>query len=83
MSTVYFLPKSEKDFARLPKKEKVKIEKVIKGISQNPFVGKKLGGELLGLYVARAWPYRILYKFEKTFKAVIIVHILHRQEAYK
>lgn len=81
MPKVYFLPQSEKEFDRLPKKAKTKVEKIITQIGKNPLLGKKLGGKLKGLYSARAWPYRIIYKVERS--TIIIIRILHRQRAYK
>ena len=82
MPKVYFLPQSKKEFDILPKQEKKKVEKVIKKLSKSSSIGKKLGGKLKGLCSARAWPYRIIYKIELPTK-IIIVHVLHRQKAYK
>lgn len=81
MIKVYFLPNSRKELDRLPGKAKNKIEKAIKKINQEPTSGKKLRGDLKGLYAIRVWPYRIIYKIERNY--IVIIHILHRQKAYK
>lgn len=74
---------AQKQYSRLPKPQKSKILKKLTELERNPYVGKKLEGELKGLYSLRAWPYRILYGINED-KQIIEVHkIAHRQGAYK
>jgi mRNA-degrading endonuclease RelE of RelBE toxin-antitoxin system len=74
---------AEKQYKHLPKNQQAKVFKKLVEIEQNPYVGKRLEGELSGTYSLRAWPYRILYEISKN-KQIIEVHkIAHRQGAYK
>ena len=74
---------SEKDFDKLPKIEKKKVLKKLRTIEQNPISGKPLTGELKTFYSVRAWPYRIVYEFNKKENMVIVHKIQHRQGVYK
>ncbi|MEK7186332.1 MAG: type II toxin-antitoxin system RelE/ParE family toxin [Patescibacteria group bacterium] len=74
--------KAKRDYKRLPKFAISKIEKKLEFISQNPYSGKKLGGELGNFWSLRVWPYRIIYEINKKKKLVEIHKIIHRQSAY-
>lgn len=77
---------AEKQFRKLPKPVRSKVEKKLKLLVENPHAGKKLSGEYENQRSIRAWPYRIIYytvisTSEK--EVVIVLSILHRQGAYK
>ena len=72
---------AERNFSRLSVKDRKKIIKKLRLIESEPLIGKKLRGELKGLLSLKAWPYRIIY--EKKRGKVIVLHISHRQKAYK
>lgn len=74
--------KAEKDLANLSAKYRKKVLIVLLRLVEDPFFGKKLDGELKGLYSCRVWPYRIIYKVYKTDLVVIIIRIGHRQGIY-
>ena len=74
---------SEKDLTKLPKVEKKKVFKKLKAIESNPLSGKPLAGELKTFYSVRAWPYRIVYEFNKKDNIIIVHKIQHRQGVYK
>lgn len=74
---------AQKKFQRLPKQEQKKIARKLIILGNNPYLGKKLSGELEGFYVIRAWPYRILYEIGKYKKEIIVNSIQHRQGVYK
>ncbi|KKP47671.1 MAG: Addiction module toxin, RelE/StbE [Candidatus Woesebacteria bacterium GW2011_GWA1_33_30] len=74
---------SEKEFAKLPKVEKKKVLKKLRAIEKSPLLGKPLTGELKSFYSVRAWPYRIIYEFDKKRNIIIVHKIQHRQGAYK
>lgn len=79
---VYLSKDAQKEFNRLSKSDRDKIKKKLLAISENPHIGKKLIGELVGILSVRAWPYRILY--EINLKKRVEVHkIAHRQGIYK
>lgn len=82
MVKVFVTPRAQKDTKEIPEREKSKIKKKLSLLEDDPQAGKKLFGELAGFYSLRVWPYRIIY-FVKENSEVWIVHILHRQGAYK
>lgn len=71
-----------KQYKRLPKPDQIKVKKKLLLLVNNPYIGKKLGGEFVGIYSLRAWPYRILYGVNEQEKKVEIHKIKHRQGAY-
>ncbi len=82
---IYLTTDAEKQFKKLPKPERSKIQKKFNLLAENPQAGKKLAGEYAGQRSLRAWPYRIIYIISETpnQEAVLIIAILHRQGAYK
>lgn len=82
MAKLFLSTQAIKDTKRIPEVEKRKIRKKLDTLETDPFIGKKLGGELAGYYSLKVWPYRIIYLIKKNGE-VWITHILHRQGAYK
>jgi len=70
-----------KDLIKLAKSERRKIVKKFHVIKNNPLAGKPLQGEYKGLFAAKSWPYRIIYKIETD--RVIVYKVAHRRAAYK
>ena len=56
---------AEKQLARLPRKDQERIWAAIECLRTEPFVGKKLDGDLEGIYSLRIGTYRILYEIHK------------------
>ena len=77
---IVYKPEAVRQLHKLPQSEKKKVVKKLFLLSQNPFFGKRLKGELEGLRSLRAWPYRIVY--EISAKSVVILSVVHRQSAY-
>lgn len=75
-------PNAKKELAKLPKQDRQRIVAAFCSLSQNPFIGKKLKGELEGRYSFRVWPYRIVYQIYKSELLIIVIKIGHRQEVY-
>jgi len=75
-------PKAEKQFVKLPKIEGKKVIKKLDLLIREPFVGKKLSGDLEGYFSVRSWPYRIIYHINKSKRVIWIDSIVHRQGAY-
>ena len=74
---------AEKALARIPEREQEKIYRKLKELSHDPYIGKKLKGDLQDRHAIRIWPYRILYCIEKKIVTVFILDIGHRQGIYK
>lgn len=73
---------SQKQYEKLPKTEKLKIRKKLQVLENHPYDGKRLTGEMQGIYSIRAWPYRILYEINATKKRIEVHKIAHRQGVY-
>lgn len=80
---IKFEKKAEKELDKLPIQYQKRILAALPIIAVDPFIGKKLEGEVVGLYSYRVWPYRIIYKIYKKFLVIVVIHIGHRQGAYK
>lgn len=80
---VRFEKKARKELDKIPIHYQKRILAILPIIAADPFVGKKLDGELTGLYSYRVWPYRIIYKIYKKVLVVVIIRIGHRQGVYK
>jgi addiction module RelE/StbE family toxin len=75
---------ARKELDKIPLQYQKKVLVALPIIASDPFIGKKLSGKLNGLYSYQVWPYRIIYKIYKNILLVIIIiHIGHRQSAYK
>lgn len=74
---------ASKQYKRLPKSEQTKIHKKLIALQRDPYEGKKLTGEFVGIRSLRAWPYRILYEINEEKKNIEIHKIAHRQGVYK
>jgi mRNA-degrading endonuclease RelE of RelBE toxin-antitoxin system len=81
MNNLYYKPEAIKALKKLSSPEKKKIVRKLELLGLNPEAGKMLKGKLANLYSLRAWPYRIIYKYEK--KKVIVMAIAHRSKVYK
>lgn len=83
MYKVVFTKKSSKQYNKLPHVVIPRVQRAIANLSISPLAGKKLKDELVGFYVVRAWPYRVVYEVDGTTKTVVVISILHRQGAYR
>lgn len=60
-----------------------KILRVLDALAGNPFIGKKLHGELKEYWAIRAWPFRIIYKIKRKQLVVFVLMVKHRKDAYR
>ncbi len=75
--------KVQKDLKSFNDKYKRKILLSLKSLGQNPYLGKKLAGELKDKRSLRVWPYRIVYKIIKNDLVVLVIKIGQREGIYK
>jgi mRNA interferase RelE/StbE len=80
--TVVFLREFLKQFRRLPKDVKLRVRRRVTELSENPYLGIKLVGELAGYWKDRVGKYRILYKIDETGKTIILFDIDLRKRIY-
>jgi mRNA interferase RelE/StbE len=83
MFQVVLRKSAQKELNNLAENDKAKVSAAILALSLNPFIGKKLCGELAGSYSYRVWPLRIIYDVYKNQLIVHILRIAHRQGVYK
>lgn len=81
--TVLISKRAEKDIDALKKQEYKRVRAVLERLCENPYVGKKLVGDLKGYYSIRVWPYRIVYEIKKQKLIVLVLRVGHRKEVYK
>lgn len=79
---LHYKKQALKDLERIPDSWRTRIIRAVEILMENPFFGKKLRGELFGIYAMRMWPYRILYAIDRERKIVFILRIGHRQGIY-
>lgn len=83
MYTLLIKRVAEKQLARLPRKDKERVWKAITCLSKDPFFGKKLDGELEGVYSLRVGTYRVLYEIYHDRVLIVVLTVGHRQGVYK
>ena len=79
---IRFEKRAQRELDKVPIKYQKRILAVLPAIVDNPFIGKKLDGELAGLYSYSVWPYRIIYRIYKKSLLIIIIRVGHRQGVY-
>ena len=78
----------------LPRRIKKKLDKIeikhyekilsaLEVLSNDPYLGKRLKGELKSYYSYRVWSYRIIYEIKKKELVILIIRIGYRSEVYK
>lgn len=80
---IFYKERALKDLQKMPEAWKQKLLIAIENLQTDPFQGKKLQGQLSGIYSLRIWPYRILYEVYKKEIIIVVLHIGHRQGIYK
>jgi mRNA interferase RelE/StbE len=81
--TVVFLRVFLKQFRRLPDNVKVRARRRVEELSENPYLGRRLAGELAGFWKDRVGKYRVIYKIDEAKKAVILYDIALRRRVYE
>ena len=81
--TVLFLRVFLKQFRRLPDNVKMRVRRHAEELSENPYLGRRLGGELAGYWKYRVGKYRVTYKIDEAKKAVILYDVALRRRVYE
>jgi len=72
------------DLQKIDQVWRVKILTAIKiKLIENPYLGKKLVGDLSPYYRLRVGDYRVLYEVIENEVTVIVVKVKHRKNVYK
>jgi len=73
-----------KDLKQIDKKEQIKIIETIENkLARDPFIGKRLAGNLSEYYRYRVGNYRIIYLIYQMRIEIEIIKIGHRKDIYK
>lgn len=79
-----YTPEALKEISKLPQNIKGIAEHALLYLAENPASGKRLGGNLKGIYSARVTSrYRILYLIKHAEKQIVVLDLKHRKEAYQ
>lgn len=74
--------KPEKQLKKIDSRYKPKIITALVDLSKDPYIGKKLEGELRGEWSYRVGKYRILYLINNDELVVLIIKVAPRGGAY-
>ena len=74
---------ANKFLKKLKRAEQEYLSKKLEKLKDNPYLGKRLAGNLFGLWKLRIDKYRILYKIINNKLIIVIVEIGHRKNIYK
>lgn len=80
---ILLAPRANDFLKKLEKKEKERIEKRLKELSDNPELGKPLVGKLTGLWSLRIGDYRAVYSIKNKELLILILKIGHRKNVYE
>ena len=72
-----------KRYKRIGAKDRPKVDRKFEELLQNPLVGKALQGEYQGKFSLKAWPLRIIYRFDSEKQIISIITIDYRGSVYK
>ncbi|BBG65336.1 RelE/StbE replicon stabilization toxin [Hydrogenimonas sp.] len=73
-----------KDLKQIEKKDRIKIVETIEDkLAKNPFIGKRLAGNLSEYYRYRVGNYRIIYLIYETEVEIEIIKVGHRKDIYR
>ena len=72
-----------RDLRRVAKTDRLRIMSAIDRLSDSPFVGNALKGDLRGLRRIRVGDYRVLYELLDETLVVLVVRVAHRREVYR
>ncbi|MFA5173580.1 MAG: type II toxin-antitoxin system RelE/ParE family toxin [Candidatus Pacearchaeota archaeon] len=67
---------------KLKRGEQENLLQRIDKLKENPYLGKRLSGNLFGLWRLRVDKYRILYKIVEDKLIIVILDIGHRKDVY-
>lgn len=72
-----------RDLRRIAKTDRLRIMSAIDRLSDSPFVGNALKGDLRGLRRVRVGDFRVLYELLDETLVVLVVRVAHRREVYR
>jgi mRNA interferase RelE/StbE len=83
LASILLSREAKLQLARLAQQYAAAVGAAILSLGADPLAGKALRGRLRGLRSLRVGVYRIIYRFDKKRKEVVVASIRHRSEAYR
>ncbi len=74
---------ASKELKRIDKQQRLRIINAIDDLSNTPYKGKSLKGELTGLRRIRVGSYRVIYEVYEQQIVILILRIAHRKDIYR
>ncbi len=72
-----------KELTRIKKSDRSRLLQAIDALTESPFRGSVLKGELQGLRRIRVGEYRVVYEVQDDVLVVLVLRIAHRREVYR
>lgn len=72
-----------RELRRIAQADRRRLVEAISQLSENPFLGNALRGELRGLRRLRVGDYRVLYNVQNEALIVLVVRVAHRRDVYR
>ena len=72
-----------KELKRIAIDDRARLVEAIDGLSENPYLGSALKGELRGLRRLRVGDYRVIYEVRHAELVVLVVRVAHRRQVYR
>lgn len=72
-----------RELRRIAEADRRRLVEAISRLSENPFLGNALRGELRGLRRLRVGDYRVLYDVQNEALIVLVVRVAHRRDVYR
>jgi len=82
MYNIIFRTPALKFLKKLKKQDKKKVFEKINKLKNNPYLGKRLSGNLFGLWGLRFDKFRIIYEVKENEITIYIMNIGHRKDIY-
>lgn len=82
MHQVVLRKTAQKNLEKIDARYKHRIVLALVELSKNPYIGKRLEGQLRDFYSLRVWPYRIIYQVFNKELIIFVAQIKHRQGVY-
>ncbi|MEW6482837.1 MAG: type II toxin-antitoxin system RelE/ParE family toxin [bacterium] len=83
MYRIEYTKEAYRKIKNLDKRIKERLKKGIEFLANNPMIGKRLTGPLVGRWSYRVGDYRIIYEIYPEKLVILVLSIGHRKEIYK
>lgn len=79
---IVIAPRAMRSLGRLDRRMMERIARRINALTQQPYLGKSLKGQLKGKRSLRVGDFRVIYRLDTVRHQVVVENIGHRREIY-